>query len=90
MTIKYDVTKSYNSGAEIKVTLESVMEYIKGERLTLDHVVIRNEEPIVVTAKPRKDNYRNYVYVDNYGVPIDFPVGRDKNIPAIEMVYHPS
>ncbi len=45
----------------IAVTSDSLEKFLIGERTTLDHIVTYEHQNVLVRAKPRKPNYKNYV-----------------------------
>ena len=60
MTAKYELTKRYHSNKEIKVTKESLVDFISGNRDTLEHIVYYHHQKYVVILKPPYKFYKYY------------------------------
>ena len=69
MTAKYYLTKLYKNNAKIIVTSDSLESFLTGERNTLDHIVTYEHQSVLVRAKPRKPNYKNYVSFYGFTTP---------------------
>ena len=64
MTAKYNLTKLYSKGERILVQADSLKKFLSGESVTLEHIVEYQHGLVQVRAKPKVDNYKNYVPVN--------------------------
>ena len=68
MTAKYELTKLYRKGADIPVITDSIVDFLKGERTTLDHIVTYENQEIIVRAKPKIKDYTHYKLIPRYNL----------------------
>lgn len=69
MTIKYELTKSYHRHERIKITISSFLDYVEGNRTSLEHIVTYHNQEKLVVSKPPYKGYKYYTPIRRNSLP---------------------